>query len=504
MICNGLINMQWMGMGGGFLMTIYERSTKQGYFLNARDVAPYAAHAGMFENVKLNASIKNGLSIAVPGEIAGYWAAHQKFGKIPWDELFNPTIKICEEGWNITKKLANAVKFLENVVRNDPTLRKMFVNNTTGAIKKEGDYVKPDKICQTLLEISKNGPDIFYNGEIGRKIIEDVQKNGSTMMMDDLKKYQVKWSKPVTTNFLNMTLYTSNFPGSGGLFAFILNVFDEFKFTPDSLKGWNNTIQTYHRIIETWKYAYAVRSKMGDADYVDMTEVLGNLTSKEFAKSIRQKIIDDKTWNDPAHYGAGSGLLEDHGTSHISVLAPNGDAVAVTSTINTYFGSGIVSEQTGIILNNAMDDFSIDSVASMSNNLANNKNNNIKGGKRPLSSMIPSIITSSNGDVRIVLGGAGGTRIPTSVSLVLARYLWMDVDLEKAVDACRIHQQLFPVTSSYEYGINSAIVDGLQKFGHSLRPSSYPVFSGVYVISKINDTIYGSVDDRKGGDITGL
>ncbi|XP_044003556.1 scoloptoxin SSD14-like isoform X2 [Aphidius gifuensis] len=350
MICNGLVNMQAMGMGGGFMMTIYERSNRQAYFLIARDVAPSAAHANMYKNKSSDSSRKGVLSIAIPGEVAGYWAAHQKFGKIPWAELFEPSIELCINGWNMTKAMYDDLSENIDIVFDEPTLRKIFVDPNTGIIKKPGDIIKPDKLCDTMRILADKGAPELYNGTLGKIVVEDLRKRGSIITFQDFNNYRTKWSKTLSTNLTDgVKLFTSNLPSSGALLAFVLNIFDEFKFSPDSLKGWNNTIQTYHRIIETWKYAYAVRSKMGDADYVDMTELLGNLTSKEFAKSIRQKIIDDKTWNDPAHYGAGDELLEDHGTAQISVMAPNGDAVAVTSSINTYFGSGIASERTGFL-----------------------------------------------------------------------------------------------------------------------------------------------------------
>lgn len=446
MICNGIMDPSTMGIGGGFLMTIYDRKNKQAYFLNAKDKAPLAAHKNMFKNQHSESSKIGALAIGVPGEIAGYWEAHKRFGKLDWIELFKPNIKLCER---------------KTVLR--------------------------PKLCETIKIIANKGGSELYNGTLGEMLIEDLTRRGSIMTIDDLKNYRVKWTDPIINTFSNGSkLYTSNLPGSGGLLVLILNIFEELKFSSSNLKSLNDTIKTYHRMIETWKYAYAIRSQMGDPDFTDMTDLLKNITSKKFAKDIKDKINDEKTWNEASHYGAVDNFPEDHGTSHISVIAPNGDAVAVTSSLNGLYGSEVFSEQTGILLNSAMDDFSISSVVNTYSLPSGNKNNEIVGGKRPLSSMVPSIITTPNGDVRMVIGAAGGTQITTSTSFVIARHLFMGEPIKEAVATPRIHHQLFPMAIAHDRLVPKEILNGLEQLGHNLTQYGG---SNVIALVQVNGTI---------------
>ncbi|XP_063983642.1 scoloptoxin SSD14 isoform X2 [Diachasmimorpha longicaudata] len=503
MICNGLVNMQAMGLGGGFMMTIYDRKTQKSYFLVSRDVAPLAATPDMYNKEGVNASNIGPLAISVPGEIAGYRALHKKFGRLKWEELWAPNIELCDRGWNMTKALYDDSLEAIDLVRADPTLRKIFLVEGTEELKRPGALVKPDKLCKTLRILQQKGAEEFYNGTLGKMYIEDLRRRGSILTMKDLNSYQPVWKTTLQTILSDGTrVFTPNLPSSGALLSFILNVLDEFKFTPDSLKGWNNTILTYHRIIETWKFAYSMRSKMGDDLFVDMKEFVKNLTSRDYARSVKTQITDDRTFNDPVHYGAGEELREDHGTAQISVLAPDGDAVSVTSSINMYFGSGIVSERTGIVSNAGMDDFTVLGRVNYYGVAGTNKNNLIEPLKRPMSSMVPSILVSPSGDVRMVIGGAGGTKITTSVSFTIARHLWMNNTIKEALDASRIHHQVYPMEIAYEYGVPEPVVNGLKKLGHkTLRYRDRG--SCVCGLTQINGTVYANADHRKNGDVYG-
>ncbi|XP_011312024.1 gamma-glutamyltranspeptidase 1 isoform X2 [Fopius arisanus] len=503
MICNGLVNMQAMGLGGGFMMTIYDRKTQKSYFLVSRDMAPLAATADMYQGEGVNASNIGPLSISVPGEIAGYRTAHEKFGRLPWEELWAPNIELCERGWNMTNAFYSDALEAIDLIRTDPTLSKIFLVEGTNELMRPGGLIKPQKICETLRILQKKGAGEFYNGTLGKMYIDDLRRRGSILTMQDLNSYRPVWKTTLQTNLSDGTrVFAPNLPSSGALLTFVLNILDEFKFTSSSLEGWNNTIRTYHRIIETWKFAYSMRSKMGDDLFVDMREFVKNLTSKDYARSVKAQITDERTWSDPVHYGAGKELREDHGTAQISVLAPDGDAVSVTSSINMYFGSGIVSEQTGIVSNAGMDDFSVPGRVNYYGVAGTNKNNLIQPMKRPMSSMVPSILVSPSGDVRMVVGGAGGTKITTSVSFVIARHLWMNNTIKEAMDASRIHHQVFPMVLAYEYGVPQPVLEGLRNLGH--RTSRYgDRGSCVCGLTQINGTVYANADRRKDGDVYG-
>ncbi|XP_076654629.1 scoloptoxin SSD14 isoform X2 [Halictus rubicundus] len=504
MICNGLVNMQSMGIGGGFFMTIYEKQTQTAYTLIARDKAPLAANATMYEGKPDDASFIGPLAIAVPGEVAGYWEAHKRFGKLQWAELFEPSIELCETGYNLTKIQYDGFQFNTKNIYNDPILKNLFVDPKTNDFYGPGSVIKPKELCKTLRTIAKNGAPEFYNGTLGKLLVQDLQSKGAILTTKDLNSYRAIWEEPLKANLFNgIRLYTVGMPASGALLTYILNILDNFHFTPDSIADYNSTILTYHRMIETFKYAYALRNEMADKQFVDMEELTRNLTSRSYAHLTKMKIDDHNTWDDPKHYGAVTmSNPKDQGTAHVSVLAPNGDAVAATSTINFYFGSGVVSDRTGILLNNAMNDFGVPSTISYFG-IPPSPNNHIAPGKRPLSSMVPSILVDSNGDVKMVIGASGGTKITTTVSQIVAKILWMGQTVKQAIDAPRIHHQLYPPEIAYEYGIQKQVIDGLKKIGH--KTARYRVRGSVACVIFINnDTVYANADFRKGGDVYGI
>ncbi|XP_070172184.1 scoloptoxin SSD14 [Polyergus mexicanus] len=504
LICNGLVNMQSLGFGGGFMMTIYQRSTRQAFVLNARDRAPLAANSTMYNDKPANASFHGALAVAVPGELAGYWGAHQRFGKLPWADLFKPSVELCEKGYTMTVAQYDGLVYNKKSIYNDPTLRELFIDPATNEFRKAGSVIKPLTLCKTLRIIAEKNATEFYNGTIGRYLVDDLREQGGIITMKDLNEYRVLWDQPIQTNLSGgIKLFTIGLPGSGAILSFILNVLDDYGFTPASMVDFNTTILTYHRMIETFKYAYALRTDLGDGAFVDMTEILKNLTSSNFARVIRKKISDEKTWQDPRQYGSSIYAgAEDHGTAHVSVLAQNGDAVSVTSTINYYFGSGTVSRRTGIVLNNGMNDFGIPSKISYFG-IPPSPNNYIAPKKQPLSSMVPSVLVDQYGDVKMVIGAAGGTRITTAVSQVTAKILWMKQTVKEAVDSARIHHQLFPPKIAYEYGIPKQVIDGLKRLGHATKRYRERG-SVVCVILYENSTIFANADYRKGGDVYGV
>ncbi|KOC63852.1 Gamma-glutamyltranspeptidase 1 [Habropoda laboriosa] len=504
MICNGLVNMQSMGIGGGFFMTIYDKSSKRAYTLTARDRAPLASNATMYDGLPKEASFIGPLAIAVPGELAGYWEAHKRFGKLPWADVFKPSIELCEEGYNLTKIQHDGFRYNSKNIYKDRVLKELFVDPETNDFYKPGTIIKPKVLCKTLRIIAEKGVSEFYNGTLGETLVQDIQEKGGIITMKDLNSYRATWDEPLQSNLSNgMKLFTIGLPASGALLTYILNIMDEFNFTPDSIADFNRTTLTYQRMIETFKFAYALRNDMADKEFVDMKELTESLTSRSHAQKTRMKIDDHKTWDDPTHYGASTlSSAKDQGTAHVSVLAPNGDAVSATSTINFYFGSGVVSENTGILLNNAMNDFGIPSTISFFG-IPPSPNNYIAPGKRPLSSMVPSILIDSNNEVKMVVGASGGTKITTTVSQIMAKIIWMGQTVKEAVDAPRIHHQLFPAGMSYEYGVPKQVIDGLKKIGH--KTARYRVRGSVAcVIFVKNETVHANADFRKGGDVYGL
>lgn len=473
-------------------MTIYIKEKNTVECLDSREIAPLAASKNMFVNKSSNA--KPGLLVAVPSELKGLWELHKKYGKLEWSDLIKPVIELCREGHEVTEYLARVLQTKKQEILGNPSLRQIFVNSQNDVLK-YGDKIKRPKLADTLEKISINGADIFYEGEIGKTIVEDVEKEGGILSEIDMKSYKVRWLKPLVMNLTNSgeKLYTVPLSGSGAILIFILNVLKGFTLKHDTL--------SYHRIIETFKFAFSNKAELGDAAFSTRVEELQrNLTTLEYAEHFRSKIDDAKTHELPFYIsGNVSTLPEDHGTAHIAILAPNGDAISVTSTINNIFGS-MIRSRTGIILNDEMNDFTFTTLPGQSYFEANF----ISPGKRPISSMMPSIVLDSDGHVKMIVGSAGGPKIITSVAQALiSRFLMNSTahhNLENIFALKRLHHQLNPNIIKFEEGFDHEIIEGLQNLNHTIEKVKELIGFGALVgISIENDEIVSAFDPRRGG-----
>ncbi|CAG5045037.1 unnamed protein product [Parnassius apollo] len=502
MFCNGFYNQQSMGLGGGFFMTVYIKEEEKAYTVIARETAPGAATADMYHGNYDKAS-KGPLAVGVPGELRGMWAAYKRWGKLPWESLIAPTLDICDSGYVISKALYDGLESAP-YVKNDPNLRKTYYNPTKGQFYKPGTVVKPaEAFCKTLKRIAAKGGDELYNGSLAVDFLDDLHRVGSIITADDLQNYQAKITEPLAVPLSSGDiLYTPPPPSSGVILVNILNVLSGYNFTADSINGSDHKILTYHRILETFKYAYATRTKLGDLDFLDLKDLIHNITTPEYAAEIRQRINDSYTSNDTSVYGATEYNKPDAGTAHISIIGKNGDAVSVTSSINLYFGAGFTTLNTGIVMNNVMDDFSSPGITNYFG-LKPSPANFIAPGKRPMSSMNPSIIVDKGGNAKMVIGASGGTKITTAVALVTIRKLWFDQTIKEAVDEARFHHQIFPMHAEYEYGITEDVVQGLKAKGHGMV--RYRGRGSIICALFRNKTgIYANADFRKGGDVAGI
>ncbi|XP_064092975.1 scoloptoxin SSD14-like isoform X3 [Macrobrachium nipponense] len=516
LFCVGVVNTQSMGLGGGFLLTYYDRAERKAHTLIARETAPAAAFEDMYdgdEELMQKAkgrwwenkahSLKGGLAVGVPGEVRGYYEFYKKFGgRIPWNELLEPSIKLCEEGHPVNWHMARALKFGASDIMQEPSMS-VFINPETGEVYKEGEILKRPKLGQTL-RVLQYEPDALYTGELSKKLVEDIQNFGGIISHEDLVNYRPLWKEPMNVSLENggLTMYSVPPPGSGHILGFILNILDEYDINPSSFDD-ENVVLSHQRFTEAMKWAYAKRTELGDADFVDIFSLAKNLTSDAYAADIHEQITDDRTFQDPSHYGAVTAVDDNHGTAHFSLLSPEGDAVSVTSTVNLYFGAGIRSVQTGIVLNDEMDDFSAPNITSYFG-IPPSPANFIRPGKRPLSSMCPTVFVDSKGDVRLIIGAAGGTKISSAVAWASLRNLWLKEDIKKAIDARRIHHQIYPMTLSYEDGITNKIVSGLQEIGHDTKQFSVGGSVICAVARGENGKLYANADFRKSGEVDGF
>ncbi|XP_055526698.1 glutathione hydrolase 1 proenzyme-like isoform X6 [Wyeomyia smithii] len=499
LFCEGVTCPQSAGLGGGFFLTLYNRDTGIVQTLDAREIAPSAATKNMYLN-KSSAAVEGGLAVAVPGEIKGYWMVHQKYGQLEWKTLIQPTIDLCRRGHLVTDYLARILKVRQNQINSIPSLREVFINPNTNETWRTGDRIKRLALANSLEVIAEEGADALYNrnGTLLPKLMRDLKEFGSIITEEDFYNYEARWLPPAHTKLSDgYSVYSMPLPGSGHVLNYMLNILDGF----DDLSA--NDPLTWHRIVEAFKYGYGLRTKLGDPSFVQGIEgTLRKLTNKHYAAFVRDGILDNTTFHTFEQYGAEFANEEDHGTAHVSILAPNGDAVAATSTINYVLGAMIRSPSTGIILNDEMDDFSIPGTIN-SYGLRASPSNYIVPGKRPLSSMCPTIVIDTNGDVRIIAGSAGGSKITTATLLVILRHLYFGEDLETIIHQQRVHHQLAPMLVEYEQGFNQNVLDGLIARGHELKEAvpDAGFAAATAIIRDRNDKLSATYDPRRAGSI---
>ncbi|XP_017012911.2 scoloptoxin SSD14 isoform X5 [Drosophila takahashii] len=502
LLCNGLLTLQSMGLGGGHLMNVYNRAERHATAIDAREVAPYEATEDMFAQ-QPEKSYKGPLSIAVPGEAMGYHVAHEKFGKLPWAELVAPSLELCEKGYHVSQHMERALHAAWKEIKEHEQYQ-IYRNAQTGKPHAAGTVVKPPKnLCKTYKLLAENGPMDLYNGTLAKLLADDLKDMGSIIVPDDLESYQADVVNSITMDLAGDTLYVMPPVSSGSVVAHALSILQGFNFTQQDLSTEELRARTIHRFAEALKFAFAQRPELGDIHFIDTRELVSRLNSPDFGDQNRAKINDSHVLKDAEAYGASVASNDDpDGTSNLVVLAPNGDAVAVTSSINSYFGSGLIGERTGIVLNNGMNDFAVE------NNffgLPQSTANKIEVHKRAMSSQSPILLADSAGNMRLVIGAAGGSKIIPAIVEVAANVLWFGEDLRKAIDAPRFYHQLLPDVLEYEEGgFPEALLELLAKRGHKLKSISRLKGSIVTAISRNATAIYANSDYRKRGGVAGF
>ncbi|XP_048335232.2 glutathione hydrolase 1 isoform X1 [Ziziphus jujuba] len=466
-LCLGVVNQGSSGIGGGAFMLIRE-SSGEAEFFDMRETAPLLSSKDMYGG---NATLKSkgGLSIAVPGELAGLHKAWKKYGKLPWKRLVKPAESLARLGFKISPYLHFLMQETKAGVFEDEGLRDIYTSN--GSLLKQGDICYNKKLAETLKIIADEGIQPFYNGSIGFNLVRDIRKAGGIITMKDLQSYKVKVRKPNYANFQGLEYITSPLPSGGPLMILMLNIlalYGNLSGVPDSL--------FVHREIEALKHAFAVRMTLGDPDFVNVTEVLSDTLSIKFAEELKETIYDNMTFP-PKHYGGKWNQLPDHGTSHLSIVDKERNSVSMTTTVNLFFGSQILSPSTGIVLNNEMDDFSMP--ANVSKDVPPPAPANfISPGKRPLSSMSPTIVLK-NKRLKAVIGASGGSRIFPGTAQVFLNHFARGMDPFSSVFAPRIYHQLIPNKVNYEnwttvigdyIELPASIREDLHKKGHVLEP----------------------------------
>ena len=477
------------GIGGGGFMVIYETKDRRAHALDFRETAPEGARKELYLRDGRPApslSLTGALAVAVPSEVAGLAEAHRRFGSMPMQVLMAPAIRLASNGFPLDATLRYAIDRQQGSIKKFPDLGRIYMPNDE--VPAEGELIRQPELGETLKAIASQGPNAFYQGWIGDAIVETIKREGGVLTGEDLKNYRPVWREPLIGNYRQRTVISMPPPSSGGVAILqMLKVLEGYQLSALA----HNSATYLHLITETMKHAFADRAQyLGDPDFVKVPVPL--LTSKDYGRWIRGRISAAKT-HPTRYYGLVNFKPELGGTTHFSVIDRFGNAVACTVSVNTRFGSKLLVPNTGIVLNNEMDDFAIHSTGNVYG-LVGNEANSLQPRKRPLSSMSPTIVLQGDRP-EVVVGAAGGPRIISATLQTILNVLDNRMPVAKAVEAPRVHHQWLPDQLNVENDIPSETKRSLERRGHALRERG--VLGVVQAITSGQDGVKGAADSRK-------
>ena len=446
--------------------------TGKSTFIDYREKAPLAATANMYLDAKGDvipeASIVGYKAIGVPGSVAGMVYAEKKYGRLDLKRVMQPALRLARDGFVLSIEEADDLHDKELSLF--PESKRIFQRD--GNYYKPGEFFRQPELARTLQRVAEN-PDSFYHGDLAKEIAAAIRKGGGLVSERDLANYQVKEREPLTGTYHDYTVISAPPPSSGGI-ALIeaLNILEGYNLS----RLGDRTPAEMHLIIEAYRRAYMDRGDyLGDPDF--STIPVQQMIDKKYAAAWRRGIEEDQaTPSTSLMRPAGflppppktAGKIPDHvNTTHYSVVDSDGNAVSVTTTLNNWFGSGATAEGLGFVLNDEMDDFAAKQGAPNMYGLIQGPANGIAPGKRPLSSMTPTIVLK-DGKLRFVLGSPGGSRIITTVANIFLSAAEENLNIQQAVDAPRFHHQYLPDKLYLEPGFSDATMAGLQALGYKL------------------------------------
>jgi len=465
------------GLGGGAFVLI-RTAAGEVIALDARETAPAKAHQTMYveEGVPERASMLGPLAVATPGLVRGLAMALERWGTLPLASVMQPAIELAEGGFEIGPYHARMVARMRNYMTPDRFAETVRIQFNNGGEVPVGWRLVQQDLAKTLRGIALNGPESFYTGPVGKAIAEHVQAQGGILSAADLAGYRPLLRKVVSGSYRGVEVYSYPPPSSGGVVMLeILNILEGFDL---EAKGAGSSA-SLHLIAEAMKLAFADRAAyLGDSDFVDVP--VERLISKDYAAKQRARLNPPWFKRSPSRWFGGESVLtvkgpglpqNDSGTAHLSVVDAAGNAVAITKTINTPFGSGITVPGTGVVLNNEMDDFAIAPGTPNAYGLIDTTGANaIEPFKRPLSSMTPTILVK-NGRPMMVTGSPGGPRIITTTLLTILNVIDYGMNVQEAVAAPRFHHQWIPDKLYLEPEFSADVIDALSARGHNVEQS---------------------------------
>lgn len=492
-----VVNPEAGNIGGGGFMVIRTASGETAA-VDFREKAPLAATRDMFLDAEGNLtdrSVVGHLAAGVPGTVSGMWAAHQRFGTATWAELVEPAVALAQ-GFEVRERFLGSLgTSMIAALSAYPASAAQFLPRD-GAPPVVGDTLRQPDLAATLGRIRDQGPDGFYTGETADLVVAEMERGGGIMTHEDLASYQAAWRDPISFTYRGHTVISMPPSSSGGAtMAEMANILEGWDLTSI---GWQSA-EYVHLFAEAAKRAYADRNHyLADPDFVDMP--LARMTSAEYARQ-RATTISTTAATPSAEVGPGmeGGPDEGENTTHFSIVDAEGNAVSVTTTINSWYGSKVTVAGAGFVLNNEMDDFAAKPGTPNQFGLVQGENNAVGPGKRMLSAMTPSIVLGPSGDLRMVTGTPGGSTIITTVFQTISNVVDYGMNVVQAVNAPRVHHQHLPDQIYYEAaGLPLGVVEALEALGHRVVERG-DVSGDVQAILVDEGELTAWSDPRRGG-----
>jgi gamma-glutamyltranspeptidase/glutathione hydrolase len=493
----GVVHPDSSGIGGGGFALIYLPNEKKIAALDFRERAPAAITPALYiKNGKVDPELSKhgGLAVAVPGEVRGLSEMVRRWGKLPFARCVDGAQKLAAKGFPVSWRLAQSLAAIDRKAPGaDPRFTELFATKTRAA----GELWRRPELAATLGKLRAGGADAFYKGALANEIVKAVRAAGGVMDAADLAGYTATDRPPLSTDYRGLRVYSMPPSSSGGV-ALIetLGILAAHYPTEADLQRDGRESSAYlHVLAEAFKHAFADRARfLGDTDFVSVD--LAHLTSPAYQAELARRIKPDAVLPRDAYGTLGSppAPRRDGGTTHLSVIDADGNAVALTSTVNLGFGAHLVAGKTGILLNDQMDDFSLEPGVPNAFGLIGNEQNAVAPKKRPLSSMTPTIAVDGKGQVRVVVGAAGGPTIISATAQAFLNVVDWKLDAQAALAAPRIHDQWFPDVLAIESDIPRDVVDGLTRRGHKVK--EFPHIGTVNLLVRTDQGIEAGAEPR--------
>ncbi len=483
------------GLGGGGFAVIWNQKEGRARTIDFREIAAAAASRDMYVGKAAEASKRGGLAVAVPAEGAGLYALHKALGHLPLQKVVAPVVALARGFTPIPRLIDTSKRVGPKLPPGEPMLRWLYPNGHP--LTAESRVVRAN-LADTIARFGKLGRDAIYRGPVAADLVSAIQAHGGIVTAEELSAYEPIWRDPLVGSFRGRTIYTIAPPGGGATAIEALNFLDALPALP---KGSLGSASYLHRIAEALTNAFADRARwMGDPKFFPVP--IDRLASPDYGKSLASHFSEDKVrpieeYGTPAEKGSPVEPAHDHGTTHVCVVDGEGNAVALTTTVNLELGAQFEGPRSGIVLNDQMDDFSTFPGKPNAFGLVGGEANSIAAGKRPLSSMSPTLVVQ-DGALLMCAGGSGGPTIPASTVQAIVAVIDEAHDADGAVSTPRVYAQWKPDTIVLEQDTPTDVADGLIKRGHKIRRLEHGA-PAAQVILIHDNLVEAASDPRKGG-----